>query len=369
MAKRGNNEGTIYKRSDGRWASALTVTGRKQRSFYGKTRQEVAKKLMEALREREQGLPAMSERQTVGQFLTQWLETAKSTIRNTTFVRYEEYVRLHIAPVIGHIRLARLTPEDVQGLYTRKLAEGLSPTSVRHMPTVLHRVLRQALRWGRVARNVSEAADPPRRSTPEFQPLSPDEVKKFLEAAREDRLEGLYVLAVTTGMRQGEILGLQWRNLDLENGTLQVHATLQQGGTLGEPKTAKARRQIDLPIVAIEPLRRHRIRQMKERIEAGPLWGESDFVFTNAVGRHIDPDNLRHRSFGPLLQRAALPNIRFHDLRHTAATVLMSLGTHPKVVQELLGHSQIAVTMDIYSHVLPTMQRKAMDDLDKLLSA
>ena len=336
-------------------------------SLYGKTRQEVAKKLTAALRDREAGLPVLPERQTVGEFLTRWLEAAQLTIRRSTFVRYEEYIRLHTVPIIGNIRLPRLTPQHLQDLYAKKLAEGLSPTSVRHLHTVLHRALKQALRWDLVVRNVSEAIDPPRRAKSGHQALTPEEVKRLLDAAREDRLEALYVLAVTTGIRRGELLGLHWRDVSLDQGTLQVRYTLQQGGHLGEPKTAKARRQIDLTPLGVEALRRHRIHQLKDRYEAGALWAETDLVFTNALGKYVDPDNLRHRSFGPLLRRAGLPSIRFHDLRHTAATLLLGLDTRPKVVQELLGHSQIAVTMDIYSHVLPTMQREAMNDLDKLL--
>ena len=369
MARRGNNEGSIYKRADGRWAAAVSLPRRKRRTLYGKTRQEVARKLNEALRDREAGLPIIPERQTVEQFLTHWLKTAEPTIRRTTFVRYEEYMRLHTIPVIGHIRLPRLTPQHLQDLYTKKLAEGLSPTSVRHLHTVLHRALKQALRWNLIIRNVSEAVDPPRRASTDHQALTPEEVRRFLEAAREDRLEALYVLAVTTGMRRGELLGLHWRDVNLDQGTLQVRHTLQQGGFLGEPKTAKARRQIDLAPLAVEALQRHRIHQLKDRYEAGPQWPDTDFVFTNALGNYVDPDNLRRRSFGPLLRRAGVPSIRFHDLRHTAATLLLGLDTRPKVVQELLGHSQIAVTMDVYSHVLPTMQREAMNGLDKLLRA
>ena len=349
--------------------AAVTLPTGKRHTLYGKTQQEVARKLTGALRNRDAGLPVPPERQTVAHFLTKWLETAEPTVRRTTFIRYREYIRLHAIPVIGRIRLPRLSPQHLQDLYSKKLSDGLSPTSVRHLHSVLHRALKHALRWNLVARNVCEAVTPPRRATSGHRTLTLDEVRVFLEAARQDRLEALYVLAVTTGMRRGELLGLHWQDVNLEQGRLQVRYTLQQGGFLGEPKTARASRQIDLPSLSVEALKRHRLHQLKERIEAGPLWTDTGFVFTNALGNYVDPDNLRHRSFGPLLRRAGVSKIRFHDLRHTAATLLLSLDTRPKVVQEPLGHSQISVTMDVYSHALPTMQREAMNDLDRLIRA
>ena len=288
MARRGNSEGSIYKRKDGRWAAAVSQPGAKRRTLYGKTRQEVAKKLTGALRDKESGLPVVSERQTVEQFLNQWLDAAQPTVRHTTYVRYEEYVRLHINPIIGRLRLNRLTPQQIQNLYAKKLADGMSPTSVHHLHTVLHRALRQALRWGLTGRNVTEAVDPPRRAHFDHQPLTPDQARQFLSAAQGNRLEALYVLALTTGMRQGELLGLSWRDVDLDIGTIQVRSTLQQGGVLREPKTPNSRRRINLPVMAAEALRKHRILQLKERMEAGSASVESGFTFTNTVGNHVD---------------------------------------------------------------------------------
>jgi len=227
VAKRSSGEGSIYRRFDGRWAAALTLPGRKRRSLYGKTRKEVAQKLGEAPRAREARLPIIPERQTVGQFLPQWLKIAEPTMRRSTYARYEEYMRIHAILVIGHIRLPRLTPQHLQDLYAKKLLEGLSPTSVRHLHTVLHRALKQALRWNLIIRNVSEAVDTPWRANTEHQALTPEEVRRFLEAARENLLEALYVLAVTTGMRRGELLGLHWRDVNLNQGTLQVRYPLQ----------------------------------------------------------------------------------------------------------------------------------------------
>ena len=203
----------------------------------------------------------------------------------------------------------------------------------------------------------------------QHQALTAFQAKQFLAVVRDDQLEALYVLAIMTGMRQGELLGLHWLEVDLDKETLHVRSQLKRGGVLGSPKTDSSRRQINLPAIAIEALRRQRIRQLHERFAAGASWAESDLVFTNSVGNPINPSNLRSRSFIPLLKRARLPVIRFHELRHSTATLLLSLGCNPKVVQELLGHSQIGVTMDVYSHALPTMQKDAMSALNRLLSA
>ena len=220
MARRGNNEGSIYKRADGRWAAAMTLPGRKRRTLYGKTRQEVAKKLTVALRDLEAGIPVPPERQTVQQFVALWLETARPTLEHSTFVRYEEYTRIHVIPTLGRVRLARLSPQNIQELYSRKLADGLSPTTVRHLHTVLHRALRQAIRWGLVSRNVTETVDPPRMAKTQHQALTADQAKQFLAVVREDQLEALYVLAIMTGMRQDELLGLHWHEVDLEAETI-----------------------------------------------------------------------------------------------------------------------------------------------------
>jgi integrase len=202
--------------------------------------------------------------------------------------------------------------------------------------------------------------------------LSPDDVRELLQTATEDRYEALYVLAVSTGLRQGELLALRWQDIDLEARTLQVRQTLHR--TRGEyvfsqPKTAKSRRLVILATAAVSALRRRRVLQAEDRLQIGAIWQDYDLVFTNEIGGPIDAGNLRTRSFQHLLQRAGLPRVRFHDLRHTAATLMLGRGIHPKVVSEMLGHSQIAITLDLYSHVTPTMQREAAQAMDELLGA
>ena len=368
MSKRGNREGSVYRRGDGRWAASISLPAGKRRTFYGKTRQEVSRKLTNALRDRDLGLPTLQERQRLDSFLMQWLEAARPTVKPMTWKRYEEYVRIHLIPVVGHVRLARLTPQHLQDLYRRKLEDGLSPTTVHHIHAVMHRALRQALRWGLVLRNVSDAVDSPRTASYETQPLSPEQAGQLLDAARGDRLEALYMMALTTGMRQGELLGLHWKNVDLVQGVIQVRTTLRPGGEFGGPKSSSGRRQITLVQIAVDALQRHRRRQIEERVALGPDWEDLDLVFTNTTGNHLDANNLRHRAFPAVLQKAGLSRIRFHDLRHSTATLLLSLGVHPKVVQELLGHSHIAITMDTYSHVMPNLQKEAMVELNNLLA-
>jgi integrase len=205
-----------------------------------------------------------------------------------------------------------------------------------------------------------------------MQTLTPEQAQKFLEAARDDPFEALYILAITTGMRQGELLGLKWQDIQLEQGKLQVRRSLarigKQGFVTSEPKTKSSRRAIALATVAIEALKRHRIQQNERRLAAGPAWEDQDLVFCNLVGKPLEAGNLTRRSFRPLLEKAGAPKIRFHDLRHSAATLLLSMNVHPKIVQELLGHSSITITLDTYSHVLPSLQSEAVARFDTLLA-
>ncbi len=369
--RRGHGEGSIYRRRDGRWAASVSLPGGKRKTFYGRTRQEVQRKLHDALRARDQGLPQPPGRLSIGRFLGEWLEAARPSLRPRTWERYEEVVRLHIAPALGRLPLAHLAPSHLQRLYAQKLEEGLSPTTVARVHAVLHRALGQAERWGLVPRNVASLVTPPRAARQEMKALSPEEARRFLEAARGERLYALYVLAITTGMRLGELLALRWRDVDLERGTLRVTATLQKtrdGYLFAEPKTERSRRQVVLSPAALEALRQHRLRQLEERLRLGDAWEDHDLVFPNEVGRPLDRTNLTHRSFERVLRRAGLPRLRFHDLRHTAATLLLSQGVHPKVVADMLGHSTISVTLDLYSHSTPAMHRQAALALDSLLA-
>lgn len=370
--RRGNNEGSIYQRKDGRWVASTWDDKGRRRSFYGRTRPEVAERLADALAKVQGGQILPKERQTVAQYLESWLETsARPRVRVTTYGGYERMIRLHVVPGIGKVRLARLTPQTLSHLYGGLAVNGLSPKSVRLVHAVLHRAFKQAVRWRLINVNPADAVDAPRAERKEFHALDAEETARLLEAARADRLHGVYVLAVTCGMRQGELLGLRWADVDLDKGALAVRQQVMRIGgewRFSEPKTKAGRRVITLPAVAVSALREHRRRQAEERLRVGPEWHDNGLVFTNRIGNPIEKQNLMRRSFWPLLDRAALPRIRFHDLRHTAATLLLAEGLHPKVVQERLGHSTIAVTMDVYSHVGMTLQREAADTLDRLFA-
>jgi integrase len=370
--KRGNGEGSITKRKDGRWMALYTVhtsEGPKRKHIYGKTRKEVADKLAKMLSDRVEGIVYDDENMTVGEYFDVWLKgSVRGSVRQSTYDRDASLVNNHLRPALGGIRLKKLSAANVQGFYRDRLDHGLSPSTVHKMHAILHKALSQALKWHMVPRNVTEAVRPPRPAHKEMRPLTSEEARRLLQAARGNGLEALYVLAVTTGMRQGELLALKWQDVDLGNATLSVRRTLTRSGgryTLGEPKTKKSRRSIRLTPRAVEALESHLDRQLREMGILGDRYEDRGLLFTTSTGGLINPSNLRQRNFARLLTEAGLPHIRFHDLRHTCATLLLTQGTHPKYVQDLLGHATIAITLDTYSHIMPDMgdqTARAMQD-------
>jgi integrase len=371
MGKRGNGEGSITRRKDGLYMARYTVqtaAGSKRKALYGKTRLEVAAKLSKALADRESGLTYDAGKQTVEEYLARWLSNSvRDTVRRRTYERYESIVRVHLTPAIGKVKLKTLTPDHVRGLYREKLDGGLAPRTVLHIHRTLSKALKQATDDGLIPRNAAALVKPPRPRREEIRPLNRDQVRALFEAAREDRLEALYVATVTAGLRRGELQGLKWEDLDLEAGALQVRRTLSEprGGYIFEaPKSGKGR-NIRLTQRARAALREHRKRQLEEKKRLGALWQENGLVFPSSVGTPLLGGNL-NRAFKALLKRATLPlSFRFHDLRHTCATLLLKQGVNPKFVQELLGHADISLTLNVYSHVLPDMgdiAAGAMDD-------
>jgi integrase len=363
--------GHITKRGDS-WTVLVDLppdpaTGKRRRKrITARTKREVETQMVEVLAAAQTGFTDAGK-VTVREFFERWLDASAPTLRPATVRRYRDLARLHIMSNVGNLKLAKLSPAEVQRLYADRLAAGLSPTSVRHVHGLLHRALGDAVRWGLLTRNVTDAVDPPRRSTPEAKTWDAREVATVLTAAAGDDLEALWRLALLTGMRRGELLGLRWTDVDLDGGALSVRRTMSRGASSrlesGEPKTASGRRRIALPASVVESLRRHRVRQLEYRLAVGPAFEDRGLVFTNETGGPVHPNSLAIR-FRKLIASAGVPTIRFHDLRHTCATLLLGQGVHPKVVQERLGHADIAMTMNLYSHVTADMQRTAADQLD-----
>jgi integrase len=370
--RRRAGEGSIYQRADGRWVAAVRLPDGARRYFYAKTQREAIDKLRASQRALDDGLPLGDGRLTVERFLHTWLESVRGAIRPSTYSSYELAVR-RLLPRIGRIRLAALDPAAVQHAYTALQDAGLAASSVRLTHRVLHAALKQAVRWGLVGRNVTDLVRAPRPEAREMRTLTAEQLAALFSATETagDRLHALWVLLATTGLRLGEALGLRWEDVDLTGGRLTVTRALQrqrgQGMQFVEPKSAAGRRTVFLSQVAVAALRAHRARQLEERLAAGPLWEDIGLVFTTTRGTPLDVQRV-DRHFRRALARAGLPRVRVHDLRHTAATLLLAGGTHPKVVQELLGHATIAITLGTYAHTVPAMHRQAVAHFDALFA-
>jgi integrase len=371
--RRGNNEGSISRRKDGRWMGRYTIhtaEGPKQRAVYGKTRAEAAEKLTKAMADRDSGIVYDAGKMTVGEYLDRWLaDSVKDTVRQRTYERYEQITRVHLMPAFGRNKLKSLTPAHIRSLYRVKLDSGLAPGTVQHIHRTLSKALKQAVMDGLIPRNAAASVKPPQPRREEIRPLDRDQVRTFLTAVSDDRLEALYIVAVTAGLRAGEILGLKWEDVDLEAGKLEVRRTLSEArsGRIFEPPKSGKGRSIRLTKMAAEALRTHRKHQLEEKLKLGSLWQENGLVFPSQVGTPIGGRNLI-RHFKIRLKRAGLSStFRFHDLRHTCATLLLKQGVHVKFVQELLGHGDVSLTLNVYSHVLPDMGDAAAEAMDAAL--
>jgi integrase len=335
-----------------------------------KDRKEVAGKVARALRDQQLGIVLPNEKQTVSGFLDQWLELkVKGNVRPLTYTSYEGLVRLHISPEIGRMPLVRLTAEDIQRLVNKKLAAGLSPKRVHHILSVLRVALNVAVKWDKVPRNVARLVDAPTCTRPEICPFTPDEARVFLAASGDDRLGALFTVALALGLRRGEALGLCWSDVDFDQQTLTARKALQRidGKLQLVPPKSDRVRTVPLPDLAAAALKQHRMTQLQERLQAGSRWVESDFVFTTTIGTPLDGDNVTKR-YKRLLRKAGLRDQRFHDLRHCCGSLLIAQGVHARTVMEILGHSQISVTMDFYGHITLDTQQEAMGKLDDLLN-
>jgi integrase len=369
--RRGNGEGSIYQRRDGTWCGSLRLPAGGRKVVYGRSHNEVRRRLIEIVHSRDTGTLTDARGLSVGAYLDQWLaEVVRPSVRPWTYKGYEVHARLHLKPVLGSLPLEGLTPFHVQALLNQKLAEGLSPKTVRYIRGTLRTALKQATRWGLISRNPADAVDGPKVERFEIRPFTPDEARQFLTSIRGDRLEALYSVALTMGLRQGEALGLRWQDVDLDMGYIRVNKQLQRiegQFQLVEPKTPRSRRPLALPSSIAAGLQLHRQRQRADRDKASNRWEASDLVFTTEKGRPLDGTVVSH-DFHRKLTKAGLPQRRFHDLRHSCATLLLVQGVSPRVVMDVLGHSQIALTMNTYSHVIPELRRQAADRMEDLIA-
>lgn len=369
MARRGHGEGSITQRKDGRYQAALTLENHKRKYFYGKTRKEVQDKLNRALYEQKQGMLSTGPQQLLKVHLERWLEqVCKLTMRPNTYKSYRSMIHCHLIPALGYIKLQKLSIGHLQAFYAEK-REKLKPASLAVINAALSDALEDALKQGMVARNVAKLVDLPSAEQYEGRILTVEQVRKLLEVARGSRLDALLLVAVTTGLRRGELVALYWDDVDLDKGLLQVRHNLTwvqgMGYVVGEPKSKKGRRKITLPDVVIAALKEHKVKQEQARIAMGEKWQGHEFVFSNIYGGYFNPDRVWFL-FKQLLKQAGLPDVRFHDLRHGVATFLIAAKMDLKAVSELLGHSSVAITVDIYQSVLPEHQQAIADKMGDL---
>lgn len=372
MSKRANGDGSIWQRADGRWCAAYYVPkpggGRTRKYVYGKSREDARRKLTEIIRSVDQGVPVPVGGQTVADYLAEWLRHVRPLIRESTYAAYESNVRLHIVPRIGRRNLDKLAARDVRLMLDDLRTTGRRPRLVQYVHATLRAALEHAVREELVARNVARLVQVPRPQRAEREALSVEDAKTLLKAAEADRLHALYVVVLLLGLRRSEVTGLRWRDVDLAAGTLTIRQTLHRTGeglVFLPPKTQRSRRTVPLPPAVVDALCRHHAAQQAECVTHG-AWPDSDLVFTTPRGTPVEPRNLS-RMFGELADRAGVGRVRLHELRHTCVSLLLALGVHPRVVMEIVGHSAIEMTMNVYGHVALDTQREALGRLDDLL--
>jgi integrase len=336
------------------------------------SKMDAKRHLTKMLSEVDSGVFVDSSAITLREFIEQWLnDIAKTRVRERTFDQYKWIVENYICKTLGSHKLTDLQAYQVQRFYGDLLNRGLSPRTVRYTHNVLSSALKQAVKWNIIVQNPCDICDLPRQIRKEMKYFSAEEVGRFLETARSSKWFALFLLAIETGMRPEEYFGLQWKDVDFELGVLTVRRALvwRSGGgfVFTEPKTSRSRRSIPISTSLVQALRSHRRTQLEDRMKLDTIYQDFDLVFASEIGTGLMNRNINRRHFQPLLKLAKVPVIRLYDLRHTTATMLLLLGENPKVVSERLGHASVTLTLDTYSHVLPTMQKTATDKLEKMM--
>jgi integrase len=343
------------------------ATGKRRQKWHSgfRTKRDAERFLAETVDSINRGSFVPRTKQTLGDFATEWLAAIEPTVRPATCEKYTRNLRVHVVPHIGGGVLTTVDPAMLNGLYAQLLAKGLSARTVQQIHTVIHRLLKDAVRWGRLARNAADAADPPRPGAQNRTPATWDatETAQFLAAMQGDRLYAAFVMLATTGARRGEVLGSRWSDVDLETGSVSVQQTVvvvNNQAQIGAPKTAKGRRTIELDAATVAVLKDHRKRQAEERLLIGAGWKDHGLVFCRIDGGLLHPADVS-KMFARRIRRLGLRPIRLHDLRHGWATLALAAGQHPKVVSERLGHANISITLDTYSHVTKGLHRQAAE--------
>lgn len=371
MPRRANGEGSKPTlRADGRWAAALRLPGYQRKWVYARTQAECIRKLDRLRRTVERHEPIPDDRLRLETYLADWLAAVRPNLAHASYVRYEQCVNKHILPALGKRRLAQLTPIEISRFYADRLKAGVSPSTVRYIHRTLNTALATAERWGTVPRNVARLVDPPRVPRFEGQALTAEQARQLIAGSADDRWHALYALAVTTGMREGELLGLHWADVDLDAGTLLVRYTLSRVGkthTLAEPKTKSSRRTVYILADVVPMLKAHRQAQREWRLAHADAYEDQDLVFPNVFGGPMDAGQLL-KEWYPLLERLGLPRVRFHDLRATYTTLLREAGVTLEQVSRSLGHTTTAMTLRHYSHATPAMAEREQAALARLFS-
>ncbi|MDQ3579532.1 MAG: site-specific integrase [Actinomycetota bacterium] len=375
MSRNANGEGSVWQRKDGRWCAAAYLSvltgGRRRIVAYGATRHDAKAKLRDLLDKAARNIPAMPANLTVGDYLAEWLAHIRQHIRPSTYAGYESNIRLHLTPRIGKRRLARLTVRDVRLMVDAMRTGGHKARVVQYVHATLRAALEHACREELVSRNVAKLVrvEQPTPLNPR-QPLSAEEARKLLDAVKDHRLRALWTLLVMLGLRRSEACGLRWDHVDFQAGTLRIAQSVQRiDGKLRElpTKTRRSNRTVPLPARCLAALVDHHAELQRQHGEPGRPWPPTGYIFGTHHGTPLEPRNLT-RMWGELCDQHGIRRVPLHALRHTCVSLLLALGIHPRVVMEVVGHSAIEMTMNVYGHVNLDTQRAALNRLDDELS-
>jgi integrase len=368
--RRGHHEGGVwYEANQDRWVASVTTGPGKRKRVICKTKQEAIRVKNELLRKANEGMLPTSADRKIKDFLPEWLdEVKKDDLRISSYVKYKKLAKYILAD-IGEYTLQKITPYQIKTFYNKKLADGLATKTVNSIHGLLHVAFDSAVSWGYVNRNIVDVVDPPKIVSRKGVFITIEQAKILLEHVKAHRLEVFLTMEIVTGMRRGELLAMRWSAVDLNRRIAVVLATVDYIPHFGyvetEPKTKAGKRPISLPPFLVEMLKEHKDRQEAQRLKVGEKWENKDLVFPDLHGGYFNPRYLE-KTFKKIIIESGLPEIHFHDLRHSAASILLSMGINIKVIQELLGHSNISITLDTYSHLLPTMQDEAVNLWDQL---